>query len=281
LAGALAAIALPLAGFVGAINLLGGAGAWTAITSGLGGIAAFLISWPALLVAAGVAIFLFRDQIYGVADGINKAIQNTFKEIIETIYDAVDTVNKTIRAGIGAVLGWLQSAIGNVAGALAKPFEMAAGAIKNVLRSVLQFGANVINEFLGAINQMINAVNGLAGRLNLPQLPTFGGVLVPSFEGGGYTGNAPRSGGLDGRGGFMAMLHPRETVVDHTRVRAGGGSSTPTSITIPIQTGPVYQLPDGTDTVSVQDFQAGMQALAAGIMGQLGTPAGRMALRGA
>ncbi|MBM1921458.1 hypothetical protein [Pseudosulfitobacter pseudonitzschiae] len=40
---------------------------------------------------------------------------------------------------------------------------------------------------------------------------------VPSFAGGGYTGNGSRSGGLDGKGGFMAMLHPRETVTDHTR----------------------------------------------------------------
>ncbi|WP_411975918.1 tape measure protein [Sulfitobacter faviae] len=40
---------------------------------------------------------------------------------------------------------------------------------------------------------------------------------VPSFAGGGYTGNAPRSGGLDGKGGFMAMLHPQETVTDHTQ----------------------------------------------------------------
>lgn len=43
-----------------------------------------------------------------------------------------------------------------------------------------------------------------------------------SFDGGGSTGGGPRSGGLDGRGGFMAMLHPQETVVDHTR---SGGSS--------------------------------------------------------
>lgn len=41
-----------------------------------------------------------------------------------------------------------------------------------------------------------------------------------SFEGGGDTGDGPRSGGLDGKGGFLAMLHPRENVVDHA---AGGG----------------------------------------------------------
>lgn len=48
---------------------------------------------------------------------------------------------------------------------------------------------------------------------------------VPSADGGGYTGNAPRSGGLDGKGGFMAMLHPRETVVDHTKGQSSGGDS--------------------------------------------------------
>lgn len=37
------------------------------------------------------------------------------------------------------------------------------------------------------------------------------------FEGGGFTGYGPRTGGMDGRGGFLAMLHPNETVVDHTR----------------------------------------------------------------
>lgn len=44
----------------------------------------------------------------------------------------------------------------------------------------------------------------------------------PSFDGGGYTGNGSRSGGLDGKGGFMAMLHPQETVVDHTKGQGMG-----------------------------------------------------------
>jgi hypothetical protein len=105
--------------------------------------------------------------------------------------------------------------------------------------------------------------------------------LLPAYAGGGYTGNAPRSGGLDGRGGFAAMLHPRETVIDHTRAGGGGGRSTPATITIPIKTGPIYQLPDGTDTVSMADLEGAMRATAAGIMQALGTPAGRISLRGA
>lgn len=45
-----------------------------------------------------------------------------------------------------------------------------------------------------------------------------------SYTGGGYTGNSPRSGGLDGEGGFFAILHPQETVVDHTVSSSGGNS---------------------------------------------------------
>ena len=47
------------------------------------------------------------------------------------------------------------------------------------------------------------------------------------YEGGGYTGTGPRAGGLDGRGGFMAMVHPDETIVDHRSPmgRYSGGNS--------------------------------------------------------
>jgi TP901 family phage tail tape measure protein len=52
-----------------------------------------------------------------------------------------------------------------------------------------------------------------------------------SFEGGGDTGMGARVGGLDGAGGFMAMLHPQEVVSDLTRGQrppgGSGGSSGP------------------------------------------------------
>ncbi len=38
-----------------------------------------------------------------------------------------------------------------------------------------------------------------------------------SFAGGGYTGMGARAGGIDGKGGFPAILHPNETVIDHTK----------------------------------------------------------------
>jgi hypothetical protein len=69
------------------------------------------------------------------------------------------------------------------------------------------------------VQKMINAFGGMMSGSSNPILKTLGGGLESygSADGGGYTGNGPRSGGLDGKGGFMMMMHPRETVIDHTK----------------------------------------------------------------
>lgn len=74
----------------------------------------------------------------------------------------------------------------------------------------------------------------------LVSLATMGGNAVPasagiastvgvakasalaSFEGGGFTGMGARSGGVDGKGGFPAILHPNETVIDHKQGQGQG-----------------------------------------------------------
>ena len=73
-----------------------------------------------------------------------------------------------------------------------------------------------------------SAGNGLSGVVS---------NLFKSFDGGGYTGSGARSGGMDGKGGYLAMLHPRETVLDHTKgqgmtLSGGGGTSITQNFTI-------------------------------------------------
>jgi hypothetical protein len=48
---------------------------------------------------------------------------------------------------------------------------------------------------------------------------------IPSADGGGYTGMGARAGGLDGKGGRLAMVHPQETIIDHTKGQAIGGAT--------------------------------------------------------
>jgi hypothetical protein len=47
-------------------------------------------------------------------------------------------------------------------------------------------------------------------------------IKAQSFEGGGFTGRGARAGGLDGKGGRMAMVHPNETIIDHTKGQGAG-----------------------------------------------------------
>lgn len=101
-------------------------------------------------------------------------------------------------------------------------------AVTNFLDEVILKGASarkVLASLLAemASAQLRKAVFGLgqSGGLFGSLFGAIGSSL--SFDGGGYTGDGPRSGGLDGKGGFMAMVHPRETITDHTK-----GQSAPT-----------------------------------------------------
>jgi hypothetical protein len=65
-----------------------------------------------------------------------------------------------------------------------------------------------------------NAIGAQAGMASTAALSK--AIALASFEGGGFTGTGARSGGVDGKGGFPAILHPNETVVDHTKGQGQG-----------------------------------------------------------
>lgn len=82
--------------------------------------------------------------------------------------------------------------------------EVIRGIGDDILRMIIR--RQVTEPLVGAVSGMLGG-SGIVGALR--------GLI--GFAGGGYTGSGARIGGLDGRGGFLAMLHPRETVVDHER----------------------------------------------------------------
>lgn len=91
-----------------------------------------------------------------------------------------------------------------IANAIVKTYESATSA----------FAALAPIPFVGPVLGAVAAGAAIAaGLANVAAIK----AQSPSFDGGGYTGDGSRSGGLDGKGGFMAMLHPRETVIDHTK----------------------------------------------------------------
>ena len=54
-----------------------------------------------------------------------------------------------------------------------------------------------------------------------------------SIDSAAISSMGARTGGVDGKGGFPAILHPNETVVDHTK---GQGNSTPATVNFNIST---------------------------------------------
>jgi len=74
----------------------------------------------------------------------------------------------------------------------------------------------------GGLEAAIAAANANVNRANAYEQRLYGNLA--SFDGGGFTGSGSRSGGVDGKGGFPAILHPNEHVTDLTK-RGGGDSA--------------------------------------------------------
>jgi hypothetical protein len=91
--------------------------------------------------------------------------------------------------------------------------NMATSILADILR--MQVRKTITAPLAGFLDQSIGSFD-------------FGSIL-PSFAGGGFTGGGSRSGGMDGLGGFPAMLHPNETVIDH---RAGMPVAAPQPVQI-------------------------------------------------
>ncbi len=95
----------------------------------------------------------------------------------------------------------------------------------NVARAVLNELINVliVQKLVGMITGGIQTgIDRVGASMEFDRL-TDGGTLFDA-NGGGYTGNGLRAGGIDGKGGFLGMLHPRETVVDHTKGQGMGAT---------------------------------------------------------
>jgi len=113
----------------------------------------------------------------------------------------------------------------------------------------------VVKKITGMIADSISFMAG-------PKTGNTGSLGLPSFAGGGYTGGGSRSGGLDGKGGYMAMVHPRETVVDHTKGQSASGGNVTVNQTINVSTGVQQTVRTEIRTLMPQIAEAAKSAVA-------------------
>jgi hypothetical protein len=142
-------------------------------------------------------------QSYGdvVINGLTGQIQQieAFNQKVAEQQNLANTIKSSMEnAFMGIVSGTMKAK---------DAFRQMAASIISELFKVL-----VVQKLVGSFNSTTGAGSGLMGFI--------GKAL--SFDGGGYTGYGARSGGVDGKGGFPAILHPNETVVDHTKGGSGG-----------------------------------------------------------
>ena len=143
---------------------------------------------------------------------------------------AADELKASYESLAGSISGALTESLRGLVDGSMTAKEAMANAFQGMADAFLDMAMQMIQEFLKM--QMMGLIQSFfGGGLSSGGLGSFGGgsplgslsgsMGWSSFAGGGYTGNGARSGGLDGKGGFMAMVHPNETVVDHSRGNAG------------------------------------------------------------
>lgn len=121
-------------------------------------------------------------------------------------------------------------------GAFAKNSKKAAALQKTV--QIAQATMNTITGATAALDDYPVPINFAMAAMTVAQgMGMVSQIRSQSFDGGGFTGRGARTGGVDGKGGFNAILHPNETVIDHTRGSGGMGEAVIVNQTINVTTG--------------------------------------------
>ena len=262
-------IGATIAGWLPAI--LGIGGALKGVAAILVGVFSGPVGWVALLVAAGVAIYAFRDQIGQALT----AIGNFFKAGFEVVGDILKAgakfymdfyVKPVLKFGKGLVDG-LVAMFRRIGDAIKAPFLAVVNFVKSIFNAVLRTIAGNINFAIGLINRLISGYN----RLPTPDIPLIPQMTVPQFAKGGVV-NGPTLA-MVGEGGESEYIVPQSKASGFASnwmagkrginaipgfaeggvVNPGGGGGTGNT-TVQITTGPVLQQ-EGKQYVTVGDME--------------------------
>jgi hypothetical protein len=312
---ALLGVAVVLAPVVSAVvalvAALAGAGGLSAAMGVVLATVAGFITWPVVLVAglvaAGVAIFTFRDQIAAFFGWWLKTSQETLGAIGRGLYalylEPFVKVSTGIRDATTALLTWLPTgwrafstfltgiftSIGEAFSRVfvqpvTRAFEAIMNTGRNALRSLLQWTVNAVNRVIGLINRVIAGYNALPA----PDIGFIPYQSMPAFAEGGYV-TRPTIGmvGEAGReyivpegkaAGFAQnyLAGARGAAAIPSITSTGGGGP----VTVNLTTGPLQQLPDGRGGLPIEDVEKLVRQAVIGALRQARTPAGRYAMGG-
>jgi TP901 family phage tail tape measure protein len=157
------------------------------------------------------AVLLLEQQIADTQLQSDQAV-----DLLQQQLDGILGIGESMLSLADAIKGFA-AASAVVAGAAGNTAGANTSGTSDTLADVMSAGLATEQAYLTNNPDVSAAVaNGtfVSGYDHYQQYGNFEGR---SYAGGGYTGKGSRTGGLDGQGGFMAMMHPQETVIDHTR----------------------------------------------------------------
>jgi TP901 family phage tail tape measure protein len=270
---------------------------WAGVWESIKGFATGYFTWLAGIVSWGLqAVFAIVYQLL-VQPWVN-LWNNVLREPVTSMLTwlqgiwngvsqaFVDLVAEPIGAAWNAVIEALPNAMQAAAEFVQRVWTGLAESVKGVVRGMLQFIANAINNVAGMVNRLIAAFNALPGP-NIPFVPTFS---VPAFAQGGVVNRKTLA--MVGEGGEREYIVPESKMAAASSrflggargadvIPSGSGGGAPAqgqqTPVINITTGPVMEF-DGKRYVRIEDFDRGLRQVADGVIGRLRTPAARIAL---
>lgn len=249
--------------------------------------------WVVLLVAAGVAIYAFRDQIGDALKAIGKFFADAFKAIIGVIKDAAKAYYefyvKPILKFAKKAFDGIVSIFKRLANALKGPFVAVRNVVVNIWNGIIGFVSKVLNAFIKRVNAAIRLANNIPG-VNVGQVSEVGGAQAAFAKGGVVNGPTLAMVGEGGereyivpeskmakasanylagiRGGAVIPAFANGGVVGNM---GGGGAA---NTTVQITTGPVLQQ-DGQRYVTVGDLERALQDFSSQVFRSSRTHGGR------
>ncbi len=159
-------------------------------------------------------------------DSIKSSVLSTNSMVVGTVASTMGSISQLFKEGSSEAKAFmlvskgLEAANAIIAGLSGEMAIKAAYAKMALANPAMATAYTAMGNVQGTMMKTMGFVN--AGLIM--------GQAAASFDGGGFTGMGARAGGVDGKGGFPAILHPNETVIDHSK-----GQSMATNVTINIQ----------------------------------------------
>ena len=144
-------------------------------------------------------------------------MEQAFTAWRDTIPDLDVSIKALTTQGLNGLTDALTAGVTGAANFADAMKAMAKSVVDSLIKMLIQ--KYIVDAAFGFITSSFGG-----GDTSTAPNTNMGASLSPrSFNGGGFTGMGSRSGGVDGKGGFPAILHPNETVTDHTKSQSSGG----------------------------------------------------------